>query len=316
MSKYNRKEIFTQINMTIAAFINSMIDNIDDKQIPKEIDLILDGGAFNGIYMLGGLFYLKEMERRGKIIIKRISGCSIGALMGLCFLTDKLDIAFDICNRCYKIVRKKRKIKYIINEKLLRDNMDDTDLIKLQNNLYITYFDAFKGKQILKKNYKNNEDVINCILKTAHIPYLSNGSMTYKDGCIDGAFPYMFKKRYKNRKIIFLNLQSFDKITKMLFIKNEKNIYPRIFEGLLDMHKFIETCQPNNMCSYVDDWGMKEIILFRLREIIYTMIIYIFGLGLHIDYLIPDNWKNEHIVKKYIIIFKNLWTDLMIYMTI
>ena len=316
MSKYNRKEIFTQINMTIAAFINSMIDNIDDKQIPKEIDLILDGGAFNGIYMLGGLFYLKEMERRGKIIIKRISGCSIGALMGLCFLTDKLDIAFDICNRCYKIVRKKRKIKYIINEKLLRENMDDTDLIKLQNNLYMTYFDAFKGKQILKKNYKNNDDIINCILKTVHIPYLSNGSMTYKDGCIDGAFPYMFKKRYKNRKIIFLNLQSFDKITKMLFIKNEKNIYPRIFEGLLDMHKFIETRQPNNMCSYVDDWGMKEILLFRLREIIYTMIIYIFGLGLHIEYLIPDNWKNEQIVKKYIIIFKNLWTDVMIYMTI
>ena len=62
----------------------------------------------------------------------------------------------------------------------------------------MTYFDAFKGKQILKKNYKNNDDIINCILKTVHIPYLSNGSMTYKDGCIDGAFPYMFKKRYKN----------------------------------------------------------------------------------------------------------------------
>ena len=35
------------------------------------MDLILDGGAFNGIYMLGGLFYIKELEQREKINIKR-----------------------------------------------------------------------------------------------------------------------------------------------------------------------------------------------------------------------------------------------------
>ena len=70
------------------------------------------------------------------------------------------------------------------------------------------------------------------------------------------------------------------------------------------------------MCSYVDDWGLKDILLFRLREIIYTILIYIFSFGLHIDYLIPSSWKNESIVKRYINIFRNLWQDIMIYLTI
>lgn len=302
--------------MTIATFVNALIDNIDKKDIPKEIDLILDGGAFNGIYMLGGTFYLKELERREKIKIKRISGCSIGAVIGIFLILDKLDIALKICRTSYKLLRKKRELKHIINENVLRENIDELDVKSISNRFYITYFDPYKGKQVVKKTYKNKDDLINNIMKTIYIPYLSDGNMTHKDGYVDGAFPYMFKKRYRDRKVLFLNLQSFDKIKKMFFIKNEKNIYPRLFEGLLDTHKFMETKQANNMCSYVDDWTMCDILLFRLREIIYTMIIYIFGLGLHIDWLIPVSWKNDINVKRYIAIFKNLWTDMLIYLTV
>lgn len=302
--------------MTITSFVNALIDNLDNKNNPNEIDLILDGGAFNGIYMLGGTFYLKEMERREKIEIKRISGCSIGAVIGILFILDKLDVALKICKTSYKLLRKKRELKYIINEKVLRENIDDVDVKSISNKFYITYFDPFKGKQVVKKTYKDKDDLINSIMKTTYIPYLSDGNMTHKDGYIDGAFPYMFKKRYRDRKVLFLNLQSFDKIKKMFFIKNEKNIYPRLFEGLLDTHKFMETRQSNNMCSYVDDWSMRDILLFRLREIIYTMIIYIFGLGLHIDYLVPNTWKHDTYVKRYIAIFKNLWTDMLIYLTV
>ena len=304
--------------MTINTFINSLIDNIHDKNIPNELDLILDGGAFNGIYMLGGLFYLKELEKREKVKIKRISGCSVGAILGLLFIINKLDLALIVCNNCYTLLRKKRDLKSIVSniEKLLRDEITDEDIQKLNDVFFLTYFDAYKGKQILKKKYNSKDHLIDCIFKTIHIPYLSDGSMTYKKGYIDGAFPYIFKKKYKDRKMVFLNLQSFDKIKKMIMIKNEKNIYPRIFEGLFDTHKFIETQTPNNMCSYVDDWGLKDILLFRLREIIYTILIYIFSFGLHIDYLIPSSWKNESIVKRYINIFRNLWQDIMIYLTI
>ena len=60
----------------------------------------------------------------------------------------------------------------------------------------------------------------------------------------------------------------------MIFIKNEKNIFPRLFEGLIETHTFMETQKANSLCSYVDDWDIRDILLFRLREIIYTCIIY------------------------------------------
>ena len=60
--------------MTLKVFINSLIENIPEKNLPEELDLVLDGGAFNGMYMLGGLFYIKELEQREKIKVKRQEG--------------------------------------------------------------------------------------------------------------------------------------------------------------------------------------------------------------------------------------------------
>ena len=65
-------------------YINKLIDNLRLKpnqpnQSNKiEIDLILDGGAFSGSYLIGNLLYFKELERRNIVEIKRFSGCSIG----------------------------------------------------------------------------------------------------------------------------------------------------------------------------------------------------------------------------------------------
>ena len=86
--------------MTLKVFINSLIENIPEKNLPEELDLVLDGGAFNGMYMLGGLFYIKELEQREKIKVKRISGCSIGAMLGLLFILDKMDVAIEYSQTC------------------------------------------------------------------------------------------------------------------------------------------------------------------------------------------------------------------------
>ena len=138
-----------------------------------------------------------------------------------------------------------------------------------------------------------------------HVPYLFDRNITDNEGCIDGSFPHIFKiKSNKSRKILFINLQSIDKIINIIYIKNEKNLYPRLFNGLLEMHKFFSDGKNTNMYSYVNEWSIRDIFLFRLREIIYTLIIYIFSLGLHIDYFIPNKWKQEKIVQKYINIFK------------
>lgn len=305
--------------MALNAFINTLIENIPEKHLSKEIDLVLDGGAFNGVYMLGGLFYMKELESRGKIKIKRVSGCSIGAIMGLLFLLDKMDIAINICNLGYKCVRKHQDLKkmLIYFKNIMNENITDDDVKMVNNRYYLTYFDTNKGKQIIKKKYKNKTELIDYIIKSLYVPYLIDREYTDKDGCIDGAFPYMFKSKDKpNRRILFFNLQSFDKIKKMIFIKKEKNIYPRLLEGLMDTHQFFEKNESNNMCSYVNDWSMLDILFFRLREIVYIILFYIFRVGLYIDTIFPESWRKDPFIQQHIYVFKYIWRDIMLYLTI
>jgi len=304
--------------MALNTFINTLIENIPNKHIPPELDLVLDGGAFNGIYMLGGLFYIKELEIKNKLKVKRVSGCSIGAILGILFLLNKMDISIEICNSSYKYLRRHQDLKKVINlfKKILTDVIKEEDLELINKRFYLTYFDTIKGKQIVKNNYKTKDDLIDNIMKSLYVPYLAERKFTDKDGCIDGAFPYMFKSRGSKRKVLFLNLQSFDKLKKMIFIKNEKNIYPRLLEGLMDTHSFFETNKSNNMCSYVNDWGILDILLFRLREIVYVFLFYIFRVGLHIDGLLPESWKQDTFIQQHVAVFKYIWRDIMIYLTI
>ena len=304
--------------MALNTFINTLIENIPEKNLPPEIDLVLDGGAFNGVYMLGGLFYIKELEGREKLKIKRVSGCSIGAILGILFLLNKMDISIEICNSSYKYLRRHQDLKKVVVlfKKILNDVVKDEDLLVVNNRFYLTYFDTIKGKQIIKKRYKSKSELIDNIIKSLYVPYLIDRKPTDDDGCIDGAFPYMFKSRENKRKVLFLNLQSFDKFKKMIFIKNEKNIYPRLLEGLMDTHRFFETSKSNNMCSYVNDWNIIDILFFRLREIIYVILFYIFRVGLHIDNLLPDSWKKDTFIQQHISVFKYIWRDIMIYLTI
>ena len=58
--------------------------------------------------------YIKELEQREKINIKRISGCSIGAVLGLLFMLNKMDISIDISTYAFKCLRKHQHLKPII----------------------------------------------------------------------------------------------------------------------------------------------------------------------------------------------------------
>ena len=77
-------------------YINSLITKKTDinikpkpKSKPKQnVDLVFEGGLFNGSYQLGFLAYIKQMENLQLICVKRVSGCSIGAFMALLYFID------------------------------------------------------------------------------------------------------------------------------------------------------------------------------------------------------------------------------------
>ena len=47
--------------------INNLIDEIPQTSNPERTDVILEGGLFNGSYLLGALYYLKGLEQRNII---------------------------------------------------------------------------------------------------------------------------------------------------------------------------------------------------------------------------------------------------------
>ena len=53
-------------------YIDELIKNIPKREIPHNLDIVVEGGAFNGSYVLGILFFLKRMEKHN--LIKTSSG--------------------------------------------------------------------------------------------------------------------------------------------------------------------------------------------------------------------------------------------------
>jgi hypothetical protein len=304
--------------MVLKTYINSMIENIHHESLKNKnikTDLVLDGGAFNGIFMLGSVLYLKELEKQNKIQIERISGCSIGALIGILYLVDKLDLALELCSIFIEHIKKYQNFKQSMKViKKYLQSVITSDVSIFNNKFYLTYFNVNKGKQIIKKTYNSIDDLIECIIKSMYVPYLIDKNITDKDGCMDGWFPYMFKKQ-SGRNILFINLQGIDKIFKVLYMKNEKNIYPRLMEGINDIHDFLSTGQPNSLCSYVNEWGIIDIFYFRFRESIYTFMFFLFRMIIQLEYFVPKNVKNKNIIKKNAFILKCLWNDIIMYIS-
>ena len=305
--------------MYLQSYINSLIENnFKNNHKILEIDLILDGGAFNGIYMLGALFFLKELEKKNFIKIKRISGCSIGALLGFLFILDRLDIGLYISNESFIYFRKYQNFKKIRKKIILlfHKHFQDFDFSKLNGKFYLTYFDTINSKQCIVKKYNSLKDVTDNLFKSMHVPFLVDGNTKYKNGAIDGAFPYIFKKRFTERKLLFINLQALNKLSKMIVIKKEENLFTRLFEGVHECNQFFKTNKANSLLSYIDDWGLKDMMLFRMRELIYVILFYFFTLGLNIENIIPEKWKKNIILQQHLKILKGLWREFIIYISI
>jgi predicted acylesterase/phospholipase RssA len=138
------------ITLCIDQLIDTLPTRVKNTNSPLIIDLILSGGVFNGSYMLGSLLFLKEMEKRNYVKVNRISTCSISSLLGVLYITDKL---YALCNNNYEVLFN----QFIETQQMccmleLRKyiNIDPSDLFKINNKLYISYYNVRKQKKNTK----------------------------------------------------------------------------------------------------------------------------------------------------------------------
>jgi hypothetical protein len=263
----------SNVNSTIAKELAGvLIRNIEPGNIKEnDLDLIISGGAFNVSYLIGCLYFLHEMREKGLICINKISTCSASSIMGLLFVIDKVDIFVDKLYELSVSSFKKNKSVIFDEESLLvimniiEKELPDDTLSRVNDRLYITYYDVTECKQIVKSKYKNVTDILNTIRRSCFIPYITMNKFMEDDNYIDGGTPLIFDKVFgKNR--LYINLCGMDKIIDSIVIKKDKIVTHRILEGVLDIHNFFFRSKKTSMCSYVEDWGVIQLLSFKIFE--------------------------------------------------
>ena len=282
------------INDYVIKLIENLPDDLKNSKTPLRLDLVLDGGIFNGSYLVGALCFLKEMEKRNYIIIERISGCSIGSVVAFLYFIDALDMMpqlYDIVKKEFQNGYKLPTIKDI--KKHLKDRTPNDICEKIIGKLYICYNNVRKCKKSVRSQYKDTDEIFDTIIKSCFVPYLIDGNFLYGNKYIDGMNPYIFNK-VPDKKILYLDLFGYDKIGNLLNVKNEKTNFHRILSGLLDIHSFYIKQSNTQMCSYVNDWSVNNKTFNYIKVLFEKLIMNFIYLGIYFKNIIPFGYDFEN----------------------
>jgi hypothetical protein len=284
----------------IKNYISKLIENLPseykNKDKPLELDIVLDGGSFNGSYLVGGLYFIKEMENLGFVRVKRISGCSVGSIVAFLYLIDRLDFMSEFYNLFYNEFKQKHTLKILKKMKFILGNHIPSNVCDIVNGRFFVCYNRAKKKKVVKSHFKNIDDIIDTIIKSCFIPFLIDGNFLLRDKYIDGINPYIFEKIH-GRKILYLDLYGFDKITNLLNVKNEKTNFHRILTGMLDIHNFFIKQSSTQMCSFVNDWNSIDKLRNLAKLTFEKGVMLLVRLCIIFKYYLPENYCELPIYK-------------------
>jgi hypothetical protein len=258
------------------------------KNLPKEknkptrlnkqkIDLILDGGAFNGSYLLGVVYFLREMQNQKRLQIDRISCSSIGTFVALAHVADCMDLFSTIL---YKKTRKHFRKHQNLNNfdetfEELRKHLPVDICERMSDKVFMVYNNVKKREKVIKSKFHSVDEIFETIKRSCFVPFFINGFATYKNKYMDGFNPHFFKDAFANvnKKTLYVDLFGCDKILNIMNIKNEKTNDHRVLAGVLDIHMFFVKKRPTTMCSYVEEWTLGHHLHFSIKKIIEQVIL-------------------------------------------
>lgn len=269
--------------------LSSLIDNVNNKIINEndtrilDLDITMSGGAFNSNYLVGCLYFLREMQEKKLIRIHRMSSCSASSLIAFLFLTNNLELFQDKLyemivtsfrsNKTFIFTESNfQSITNIIKCSLPPD--DETTLKMVNKKLYITYFDVKRRRKIIKKKYKTVKDIFETIKKSSYIPHITMNELMYRNRYMDGCTPHIFENG--KRKQLFISMIGKDKIKDTMILKNDKNGVHKIINGMLDAYYFFfRGCVGTSMCSYVDNWSYLNNVKYKLLNMVLLAFCYV-----------------------------------------
>ena len=250
------------IIVIITEYINVITKTVTPKY--QEVNLIIDGGAVNGLVGVGAALIIKKFEVSGLIKIDKISGCSIGSLIGLwyacgCPLTtlNYLSKMFNTYKTNKNFRHYKQFVKEIVYSILPKGNMNI-----INNKLYIKYYDVVNCNEIVVSTFKNRKHLVKCLIRSAHIPFVTSKKFILDNQYIDGIYPYIFKTPERN---LFIQLFSFRDPFNIVYVKNESNIVSRLIYGANQATNFFKDGD-SSVCNilYSNDYYYRVFFFIRL----------------------------------------------------
>jgi hypothetical protein len=300
----------TASTLLIREYIKALLLNVDHSKLKKNVNLIFDGGAFNGGFAAGVAMYIKSLEDHGFIKIDKISGCSIGSAVALWYVCGCNEEAIHFFEQTTNAFQDTMDLSGY--HKTIKDFVTflfpDGNVSTLKNKLYINFYDTHKHKQKIISDFKSADHLIDCILQSSHIPYVIDGNARYNDRYIDGIVPHIFKSSITDS--LFIKLLTLHKCTRAMVVKCEANIQYRILTGVADANEFFTTGS-SDMCSYVGQWSYFNILQLRSREIIMIFIISIIEWVIVAKNMIPSTIKESLLYNGCLNSVKGLCCDVM-----
>ena len=284
----------------IYQYSKTLIDQLPETFIkkyssnPLHLNIIFEGGLFNGSYLIGCLFYLKELEKRNLVKIEKLSGCSIGSIACILHFIDDEQISLEIYKLAYHHF--KENLNLDIFEKIfkiLKDNLPGNAMEKINNNVYISYYNVETGKQVVRKKYKNLDDLCETIRRSCSFPYVIDNQIYYKGKYVDGMYPYVFSKQ--SAKNLYLNIHNLDQLLGMISVKHENTNIHRILEGMIEIHLFFLKNAKTNICSFVDQWSWTDKLKHYLFIRFFNIVIFIWHKIFVLQTILQDTLESKNI---------------------
>jgi hypothetical protein len=272
-------------------YVNKFIENLpNEAKRGDKVDVILEGGIFNGSYLVGALYFLQEMNKRKYIHIERISGCSIGSIVGLLYYINALDLFPSLYETVVKEFTTTHTLTILKHLKSHISHRIPNDICsKVNNKLFICYNHVAKRKKVVKSVFTNVDDIFDTIIKSCYVPFLIDNQMLYKQKYMDGINAYIFPVK-QDTKILHMELFSYDKFIYSLHVKNEKNNLHRILTGMLDMHLFFIKESNTPMCSYVNEWSTLHTFTHKCKLFLERILVYLFYIAKqYVPYELSNN---------------------------
>jgi len=259
----------------LSTHIHKLIDELPISNKTQKLDLVFEGGLFNGSYLIGALYYLRELELINRIRIDRISGCSVGSLTALVYFSNTYHLLEPIYTLTYRHFKKTNNVN-IFNHIFaqLRPHLTPAIMAGLNGRLFITYYNIKHNEQVVRHKYRSVDDLFDVIRKSCYCPYVIDHAFLYKKKYVDGFYPYIFPC-VVGKKVMHFNIHRFDKLFHGISIKNEKTNYRRIIAGILEAHTFFAYGNATSICSYVNEWTPIDYVEHWLYLSVLKMIVWL-----------------------------------------